>query len=270
MKLKTYWFLLPVLFILPVLLVPRILASSERAYQDYLYQFDLYRQTYSDFTIAKNEYEKFGSLTSQATALTKTSSMLSQRDQLIRAYLLLLREKLNEDKGLADTQKLTYRTLMSNEITFLDQHSTLVGSIGSLEDATNVSRELESHYAVLGSSMRQTIVGVSLGQLSILARQFDQTLADVKALVSSSRASFTPQKQATIDRWMLQITNTRSLYQQKIDSISTTNAQMKGSSIDSLDETFRQLKRDLGQAKLYLMEGNRFMGELIEALRYDG
>lgn len=258
-------------FALLVLLVPfvhRIFATSERAYQDYLYQFDLYRTKYSDFTIAKNEYEKFGSLSSQTTALEKTSVMLSQRDQLLRAYLLLLNEKLNEDRGLPDTQKLTYRTLINNEIVFLDQHSSLVQSIGSLEDATNVSRELESHYAVLQGSIRQTIVGVSLGQLAILTRQFDQEIADAKALVASSRTSFTPRKQVTIDRWLLQITNVRNLYQQKIDSITTKTAQLKGNSIDALDGLFAELKRDLGQAKQYLVEGNGFIGEIIETLRY--
>lgn len=260
--------LLPVLLILPVLPVPFIYASSQRAYQDYLYQFDLYRQKYSDFTIAKNEYEKFGSLSSQTTALAKTSAMLSQRDQLLRAYLLLLNEKLNEDRGLGETQKATYRTLINNEIVFLDQHSSLVGSIGSLEDATSVSRELESHYAILQGSIRQTIVGVSLGQLTILARQFDQELADAKAILVGARGTFTPQKQATIDRWLLQITNVRSLYQQKIDSMTAKNAHLKDNSIDVLDDLFAEIKRELGQAKQYLIEGNGFMGELIEALRY--
>lgn len=270
------FFLLCVFIILPVSFVPlRIsypvrsaIASSERGYQDYLYQFDLYRQTYSDFTIAKNEYEKFGSLASQTTALTKTSDMLAQRDQLLRAYLLLLNEKLNDDRGLGEVQKATYRMLITNEIGFLNQHSSLVQSIVSLEDAQNVSRELESHYAVLQGSIRQTIVGVSLGQLALLARQFDQNLADVKALVASSRRLFLPQKLATVDRWLLQIQNVRSLYQQKIDTISTKNTLLKGSSIDALDDQFRDLKRDLGQAKQYLIEGNGFMGELLEAIRY--
>ena len=257
-----------VIFVILVIFVSPIRASSEKAYQDYLYQFDLYRQKYSDFTIAKNEYEKFGSLTSQTTALAKTSAMLSQRDQLLRAYLLLLNEKLNEDRGLLDTQKATYWALTGNEISFLDAHSTLVGSIGSLDDATEVSKELESHYAILSTSMRQVITGVSLGQLAVLARQYDTALADAKALMTANRGVFSPQKQATVDRWILQITNTRSLYQQKIDSINTKNAQLKGSSIETLDDLFAELKRDLGQAKQYLMEGNRFIGELIEALRY--
>ncbi len=265
---KRFFSFLLVSLVLLVLLVPQSKATSERAYQDYLYQFDLYRQKFSDFTITKNEYEKFNSLSSQTTALTNTSAMLAQRDQLLRAYLLLLNEKLNEDRGLIDTQKVTYRALTGNEISFLDQHSTLVQSIGSLDDAGDVSRSLESHYAILGASMRQVIIGVSLGQLALLARQYDTALADAKALLTTNRDAFGPQKQATVDRWILQISNTRSLYQQKIDSINTKNAQLKGSSIETLDDLFGELKRDVGQAKQYLMEGNRFIGELIEALRY--
>lgn len=257
-----------VIFVILVVFVFPINASSERAYQDYLYQFDLYRQKYSDFTIAKNEYEKFGSLASQTTALANTSAMLAQRDQLLRAYLLLLNEKLNDDRGLIDTQKATYWALTGSEISFLDQHSTLVGSIGSLDDAAEVSKELESHYSILGTSIRQVITGVSLGQLAVLTRQYDTTLADAKALLNANRGTFSPQKQSTVDRWILQITNTRSLYQQKIDSITEKNAQLKGSSIETLDDLFGQLKREVGQAKQYLMEGNRFIGELIEALRY--
>lgn len=257
-----------VIFVIFVIFVPRVLASSERAYQDYLYQFDLYRQKYRDFTIAKNEYEKFGSLTSQTTALTNTSAMLTQRDQLLRAYLLLLSEKLNEDRGLGNTQKSSYRTLINNEIGFLNQHSSLVPSASSLADANVISRKLEDHYVVLQGSIRQTIIGVSLGQLAALAQQFDTALSEVKTLVTTNRDSFSPQKQATIDRWLLQIQNVRSIYQQKIDSIAGKNTQPKGGNIDSLDYLFGELKQELGQAKQYLADGNGFIGELIEAIRY--
>lgn len=264
---KVYYFILILIFSI-LAFVPEIKADSERAYKDYLYQFDVYRQKNSEFTVAKNEYEKFRSLTSQATALEKTTAMLSQRDLLIRAYLLLLNEKLNEDRGLNLTDKSTYQSLIGNEVIFLDGHSKLVQSIGSLEDANNVSRDLESHNAVLQASIRQTITGISLGTLAVLSRQFDTTFADAKAIIASSRGIFTPQKQSTIDRWILQIQNIRSLYQQKIDTIHSQNSQVKGTNIDSQDELFRTMKKDLGQARQYLSEGSSFMGELVSALRY--
>lgn len=264
---KAFYFLLALLLSI-LSFMPKIQADSERSYRDYLYQFDLYRQKNSEFTVAKNEYQKFKSLTSQTVALEKTIAMLSQRDLLLRAYLLLLNEKLNEDRGVNESEKITYQILIKNEISFLDTHSIVVNSIGSLEDATDSSRELESHYVVLGASMRQTIIGISLGQLFILSRQFDTLLADAKALLSTNKGIFTPQKQATVDRWILQIQNIRSLYQQKIDSITTQNTQIKSSNIDSQDELFRQLKKELAQARQYLAEGTAFIAELTAALRY--
>lgn len=256
------------LLIMLVGLVPVVLASSQQAYQDYLYQSDLYRQKYSEFAVAKNEYLKFKTLTSQATALEKTIAMLAQRDQLLRAYLLLLNEKLNENNGLIITDRQTYQTLLQNEVTFLEGHSKLVESIGSLEDTENVSRQLESHYNILQASIRQTIGGISLGQLASLVKQFDIALADAKALVSTNRGALAPQKQVTIDRWLLQITNVRSLYQQKIDQIQQANALFKGSSLDDQNKTSTEIKKHIAEARQYLFDGTSYLGEMVTALTY--
>ncbi|MEK7065670.1 MAG: hypothetical protein AAB961_01640 [Patescibacteria group bacterium] len=258
---------LPILFL--ILLVPHVLASSQQAYQDYLYQFDVYRQKYSEFTVAKNEYLKFKTLTSQTTALAKTIAMLSQRDLLLRAYLLLLNEKLNEDRGLLSIDRVTYQTLLTNEVVFLEGHSRLVTSIASLEDASETSQQLESHYSILQASMRQTIGGLSLGQLIVYARVFDTALADARALVDSSRGTFSPQKQATIDRWILQITNVRSLYQQKQEQIARLNAQFKGTSLDEQNSNLSTIKKNVAEARQYLIEGTGYLGELVDALRYE-
>ena len=263
-----------VLFLISVFLrsssyhTPRVQASSQQAYQDYLYQFDTYRQKYSEFTVAKNEYLKFKTLTSQTTALDKTKSMLSQRDLLLRSYLLLLNEKLNEDQGLGSTEKVTYQRLIQNEVKFLEDHSRLVSNIGSLEDSSMVSRELESHYAILGASMRQTITGVSLGKLAVISKRYDQALADATSLIAMYHGIFTPQKQSTINRWLLQITNTKSLYQQKIDTIVSKNTQLVGTSTDGQGQTFSQITKDVAEARQYLVEGSGYMRELMEALRY--
>lgn len=255
-------------FLTFVLLVPPVFATSQRAYQDYLYQFDVYRQKYADFSVAKNEYLKFHTLTSQTDALAKTKAMLTQRDLLLRSYLLLLNEKLNEAVGLTVVERTLYQTLLRNEVAFLDTHSSLVSSIGSLADAEDVSKELESHYAVLQASVRQTISGLSLANLSVLAKLYDIALADAKAIVSDNRGAFAPEKQATLDRWLLQITNTRSIYQQKIDSIAAQNSQLKGTNIDEQDRLFRSIQKEVAEARQYLSEGSSYLGELVTSLKY--
>lgn len=270
-----FFFVMLALLALPLLLAPigsrialPVNASSQQAYQDYLYQFDLYRQTNTDFQVAKNEYLKFKSLTSQATALEKTKAMLSQRDELLRAYLFLLNEKLNEDRGLAATRKQLYQTLIANEVTFLNAHKDRMASIGSIEDTVNISKELESHYTILYASMRQTIIGIILGNLSVQAQRFDTIGTTAQVLVNTNRGAFTPQKQATIDRWLLQIANKRSLYQQKIEAINTTNNQLKSNYQEEIDRSFQAMQKDAGEAKQYLAEATGNLTELMNALRY--
>ncbi len=254
-----------VLLVLPVRIA---FASSAQAYQDYLYQFDQYRQKYAAFATAKSEYLKFKSLSSQTTALSATTAMLSQRYQLLRAYLLLIGEKLSEDTGLTQTQISAYRSLLNTQIELMkvgDQH---VQSIGSLDEAETRSTEFEKQYQPLSSTIRRTIIGVTMGQLISSAKRFDAALSQARTMVERSRSTFTPQKQATMDRWLLQIANVRSLYQQKIDEISAKNDKLTELSLDGMDDAFRTMKRELGDAKRYLADGTGYLGELIETLTY--
>jgi hypothetical protein len=244
-----------------------ILADSQTAYKDYLFQNDTYRQKYSEFSVAKTEYEKFKSLTSQTDALEKTKSMLQSRDQLLRSYLYVLNEKLNEDTGLSTTSKATYQGLIKNEVTFLENHTLLIPSIGSLGDADTVSKQLESHYDILQVSIRQIISGIALGNLTTLARSFDTNLGYAQNLTGQYGYLFSLPKQSTINRWVLQIQNKRTLYQQKTEAISNAAIQLKSSS-SNLDYNFQNIMKNVAEAKQYLVEGTSFMGELATALKY--
>jgi hypothetical protein len=243
-------------------------ASSTQAHQDYLYQFDLYRQTNTNFQVAKNEYVKFKSLSAQADALTKTKVMLIQRDKLLRSYLSLLNEKLNEDQGLTVSTKQLYQTLIKNEITFLDAHVGKIPSAGSLSDATLVSGELESHYKILQIFIRQILAGLTLGQLSILASSYDKTLIDVQKIITTYGNTFPSMKQETINRWILQIKNKRTYYQQKYDTITQQSAQLTADDMRDLDQKYTLITKNIAEARQYLLEGSSFFIELINTLKY--
>ncbi|MCL4360192.1 hypothetical protein M1555_02965 [Patescibacteria group bacterium] len=261
--------LFPLTVLAAAVFLTKIRASSQQAYQDYLYQFDVYRQKDSEFQVARNEYLKFQTLTSQNTAITKTTAMLSQRDLLLRSYLLLLKEKVNEVPEMSGADQNLYLTLINNEVSFLESHSQLVTSIGSLDDAVNVEGQLTGHYGILEASMRQTLVGIATGTLANLAKRYDIALADASAVVNSNRGVFTPEKQAMIDRWILQITNTRSLYQQKMDAIAAdTNKMSHTDVLIEQDSQFSQIQQEISEARQYLVEGTSYLSELTKALRY--
>jgi len=248
---------------------PKVFATYEQAYQDYLFQFDGYRQKYSDFQVAKNEYLKFKTLTSQATALEKTKAMMAQRDQFLRSYLLVLYEKLNDpNSGLAPVTREQYQRILGNEIAFLETHTQTIASIGSIEDADQVSKELESHYGVLQTSIRQILTGLSLGQLAIIAKFYDALVVDSQSLITQYGTTFTPQKQETINRWVLQIVNKRTFYQQKVDAITQQNALLEATDLDDLDTQYNAMIRGMSEARQYLVEGVSNLTELRDALKY--
>lgn len=246
-----------------------IYAASQQAYQDYLFQFDQYRKAYSEFTVAKNEYQKFKSLASESAAIEKTKLMLLQRNQLLRAYLLLLGEKLGENLGLISSTKNQYSLALGNEAGFLERNSALVSSIDSIENAQTVSGQLETHYDMLRVATHQTITTLILGNLSALANSYDQVVQQAQNLITTKRESMSDTKRALIDRWMLQIQSKRSLYQQKVDLISRKNDAFKGSDSFEIDRQSAEISKLASEAKQYLSEGSSFLGELVTALKYE-
>lgn len=261
--------LAPVLLALLALLAFPDHASSSQAYQDYLFQSDQYRKTYAEFTVAKNEYLKFKSLTSETAAIEKTKLMLVQRNQFIRAYLLLLTEKLVENPGLTSSTRTQYISLLTSEIGFLERNSILASSIDSIERAQTVSNALESHGDTLLVSIQQGITTLILGNLNALANSYDQVTLQTQNIITTAVENVPATKRNLVNRWMLQIQNKRSLYQQKVDLISRKNDALLGSDTYEIDRQSVEIASLSTEARQYLVEGTSFLGELVSALKYE-
>lgn len=258
-------FLLILLF-LPVL---HAHASSQQAYQDYLYQFDLYRQKYSDFSVAKNAYDKFKTLESESKALSATKTMLSQRDLLLHAYLVYLFERVGEQGGITTVNKQLYQSLLTNELAFLETQSGLVSSINSIDDATTTSEQLESHYDILSATIDEIIAGISLGQLNVIYQNFNLQVTNAQNIYIQNSALLGPDKLTTIKNWVQQITSKQTLYQQKIDETTTqiTGFSATNNSTD-LGTQFGDVTTKIGQAKQYLSDSIANLGEVVTAMQY--
>lgn len=259
-----------IIFILMAVFVPVSVAQadSERAYQDYLYQFDVYRQKYNDFKIAKNEYEKFNTLTSRTNAIDKTKVMMTSRDLMLKSYLSMLLFKLEENNGLSPVDIGTYKNILETEVKFLDDHSRLIESVSTIYDATNVSEDLESHYAVLSGVIRQSINIIQIGKLNVLSRELDSLIEYLSALVSRYQGTYPATKQATIDRWMISIKDKKSLFDRNIEQIRQANTDLTGVGEQDLNIKSQKIQEQIVQAKAYLQDASSFMKELTETMQY--
>lgn len=262
-------FILLVLLALPTFLALPVNASSQQAYQDYLYQFDVYRRDLSDFQTARGEYLKFQTLTSQTTALEKTKAMLSQRATLLRTYLLLLTERLNEDQGLTTEEQNRYRSLVSAEVNFADRQKTAVPAISSIEQATSHSKELEARYPALYATMRG--IGSELLAGAVVARvsDFDRLFGDAKTLIGSWQPLGSAEKQATIDRWVVVITNKRGLLGQTLETVRSTDQKIFNALYtDEANRWAAESAKTVATAKQQFIELTANLAELLAAMRY--
>lgn len=243
-------------------------ASSQQAYQDYQYQFSIYRQRLSDYQVALNQYKQFKSLASQQDVLEKVKLYIAQRGNVAKTYFLFLNEKITENPGMIASEKQTYRAILTNQIAYIDQHLVLAPSIASLDDAQKVSEKFESNYDVMQSAYRQIIGALELGYLDYFSRQFDEVAVHAQALINASRIDSSPQKQAILDRWLLALSNKHTLFQQKANTIRSTIPKITGD-VQQQERIFQQLQSSVNAARQDLLESAAYLKELETALKYD-
>lgn len=243
-------------------------ASSRQAYQDYQYQFDVYRQRLSDYRVALNQYQQFKSLAAQQDTVEKVKLYIAQRDNVAKTYFLFLNEKLSENPGFGASELSTYRPIITNQIAFLDQNVVLAPSIASLEDAQTVSEKFEANYEIMQSAYRQLIIAIELGYLNYFAKRFDAAVGHAQTLIAASRPDSSAQKQAIMDRWLLALSNKHSLYQQKANTIRSTIPKIVGD-VQQQDRLFQQVQTTINAARQDLVEAGSYLKELETALKYD-
>lgn len=255
-------------FLLWLPIASPVFASSEQAYRDYQFQYDVYRQRSSDYHIAYTQYQQFKSLASQQEALEKAKLFLAQRDNVAKTYYLFLSERITENPGMLPSEVSLYRSIITNQIGYLDQNVVLAPSIASFEDAKRVSEDFLKNYETLQAGYRQSIAAIELGYLQYFAKRFDETAKRAQALIIESKSQSTPQKQAVLDRWLLSLSNKYTLFQQKATDIRASIPKITGD-VQQQDRLFLALQIKIGAARQDLVEAASYLKEVETALKYE-
>ena len=108
--------------------------NFEKAYEDYLYNLNLYRDSYHEFATAKEQYASYKTLTSKTLLLEQTINMLQKRDEALKTYLTALRLNLAETTGILNYEQNLLYLELDNQIAWLNNHKETVPSVASLED----------------------------------------------------------------------------------------------------------------------------------------
>jgi hypothetical protein len=245
--------------------------SASRALTDYLYTYDQYRSAHDDYQSARNEYLTYQTLVAQQKALDATKNMAKWRSELIRTYLVALRQRVTESTDIAMSDKQSLIDNLNTQANWANDQKSVVDSAGTLNDLVKLTQVLENRYDQINNAYYQGLTALLAGKEDSLRGkvqgQLDQLRTTVLALQTKGI------KTEVYERWLLEA-------QGKIDRASDKQkealgilSQMTGQSPGTYQgnnkpQGYLDIQNSFQQENIYLKEAVGFLQETLrEAAR---
>ena len=234
------------------------------SYKDYLVSYDQYRQSHSNYVVARQAYLNYQTLTAKNEAQSKTLVMLKSRNETLKTYLTVLRDKIKETDGVGALEEKGYVDQLENEIEWYQNYQEELSSAGTLEDLLDSAKEGKRHYHNTETLAYQVLTTVLAGKENLWRnRVIDQVVTIRKSLADIKEDG--NKNTAKAERWLLEAENriTRSLEkQQKAEEARSETAKSNNRS-----ETYNQIQFILAESHQYLKEANSFLRELMREIK---
>jgi hypothetical protein len=238
----------------------------QRAYADYNYIYNQYRQTHAEYISARQAYLNYKTLTSKTEALNKTLAMLKLRDKSVQTYIMALRTKMAETTGISNYEENILYLKLDNEAGWYSQHYNSLPSAGSLEDLVASSKEAQDQYKKSEVLIYQTLGTILAGKETALRDKINQQIEILKAKIAEIRQRG-DKDTAIMERWLLEATNRLTRSQEKEFTAQQLLAKMKSHQRDK-NRVYNQAQFALEESHQYLKEANFYLKELIREAKH--
>lgn len=258
------------LFILSVNIIRAQTFDFNKAYQDYQFSLDVYNQSNSLFTQARDAYLKNRTLTLKEEARKKLLTMLRDRDELVIVYLTALRMKLLESEGLSGDEKNTIFGKIDSEVSWYKEHKSNLKDSDTAEDLFNKSSEGESR----NKTITQPIIYYSLFYISLSEeidiRKDHETIYSFLKQVIDKGVTEGTLKADPFGRWFTDIDNVVNLLKQKETDGRTAIEKIYSGQFFSTTNTYEAAVDILESSVMNLRQLNNFVTELLVSIKNQG
>jgi len=185
----------------------------ERAYQDYVFTFDVYNSKHAEYILSKAQYEQAKTLFSQSKARESALNMLAARDDVVITYLTAVRMRMVEAEGVSDTVKQGLFSRLDAEVAWFKDHKARLSSSGTLKDIEEDSAEAANRFSRVSQTIAyETLATIPFGTLSLLRQETSNILKEINEKIYQLRISG-DKDTSKLERWAFEVDNkiTRSL-----------------------------------------------------------
>lgn len=255
-------------FLVAVFLLPRTASSQEsqfdffRAYQDYTFNYGVYRRAHNDYVLAKGQYLSYKTLKAKTNAQEKTLAMLQARDEVIKTYLTALRLKLVETEGVPSLEKDALFGRIDTEVAWYEDHRIRLASAGSLEDLVENSDEVKDRYPSTEILYYQTLISILAGKENNFRERLMEIISDIKGKVAEIRQN-QDKNTRKIERWILEAELRLTRSQEKTFEAQSTISGLKVRDRNKY-QIYNAAQELIVESHQYLKEANSFLKEIMD------
>lgn len=236
-----------------------------KAYQDYLYNLDIYQKAHANYDIARSQYLASSTISSQTKAQEMTATMLKDRDKAVTTYLTALRMKLRETSGIDDATKNGLFGLIDSEISWYDDHSSKISSAGSLDDLTADSTQASDQFKQTEIVIYKVLVAISIGNTTDYRNRETKIIDDLRNKTSEIKVNG-DKNVDSVERALADAEDKLSRSTEKEQEANTLLAKMKASDRDKLS-AFNNIELSVGESLSYIKEANTILKDSIRQIK---
>ena len=237
----------------------------ERAYQDYSYNYGVYRRAHNDYILARGQYLTYQTLKSKTNGQQATLVMLQARDEVIITYLTAIRLKLIETDGVSDFEKEVFFTRIDAEVEWYKSHKSSLPSAGNLEDLVESSGDAEDRYKTTEVLVYQALTTILVGKENGFRIDLSGIIEEVKAKVAEIRQN-QDKNTRKVERWVLEAENRLTRSQEKQFSAQDEISGLKEREKNKY-KFYNQVQLRVKESHQYLKEASSFLKEIVDDLK---
>ena len=236
-----------------------------KAYQDYLYNYDIYQKTHSDYDIARSQYMSSQTISAQTRAQETTAAMLVARDQALITYLTALRMKLKDTPGIGDAAKDGLFAPIDTEIAWHTDHKSRISSAGSLEDLTEDSTEAAVQFRQTELLIYKVLITVSIGNTTDYRDREREIINSLRTKISEIKAAG-GKDVTSVERALTDADDRLSRSVEKEQEALNLFLKVKAQDKDKLSK-FNSIELSVGEALAYIKEANSIVKDSIRQIK---
>jgi len=238
--------------------------DANRAFNDYLYNLNLYQNSHLEYVSSRNEYQNYQTLTSQNNALEKTRTMLENRSEAQKSYLTALRMRLREETSILSYRQNLYYIKLDEEIGFLTSNKNDYSSAATLEDLVKTSDQFADRYPEQNLLSFQTLGEIASGKETGLKNRLNSLLEKTEKKIGLIKEA--GDNTNTEERWLIQAREKIKRAEEKDREAYNILAGMKANESNKID-VWNKAQKAFEEENLYLKESLSYLKEIIREIK---